>query len=265
MKRTILTSIFLLTVIISFSQNKIEIDTLKIIDLNQIIEFEKSLPDESSEKSFNGVIVKSKTEPIPNALKNVFDRLYVTNIGIETYRENLDELLGRIIFDENGLKNIGLLSVKLDTVKINSFIPKQGKLLSQKLTKKSSASISLFINASASEERIYEYYVNDISRAILKGNQINKESLKKLTSDMSDAELKQHYVVTGVTVTEIFRREFEKKTKKIKADNFPLGGAALSFEGNFFVSDDNFEREYKIGLTASRLDIVKKEVKILLD
>uniref|UniRef100_UPI00404AE3F5 hypothetical protein n=1 Tax=Flavobacterium sp. TaxID=239 RepID=UPI00404AE3F5 len=265
MKRTLLTTIFLFTAIISFSQKKIEKDTLKVIDLNRIIEYEKSLPDDSNEKTFNGIMVKSKPEPIPNALKNVFDRLYVTNIGIETYRENLDELLGRLIFDENGVKNIGLLSVKLDTAKIESFIPKQGKLLSQKLTKKSSASISLFINASASEKRIYEYYVNDILRAILKGNQINKESLKKLTSDMSDAELRQNYIVTGVTVTEIFRREFEKKSKKIKADNFPIGGAALSFEGSFFVSDDNFEREYKIGLTASRLDVVKKEVEILLD
>ena len=266
MKKLVLFLAFLLIISISFSQNKFEKDSLRIIDLSKIIEYEKSLPDNNgTEKSINGIAIKNKPDPIPNALKNVFDRLYIANVGIETYRENLEELLGRIVFVESGLKNIGLLSVKLDTAKIKSFIPKQGKLLSQKLTKNSSASISFFINASATEERIYEYYVMDISRAILKGNQINKESLKKITSNMTDAELKQNYIITGATVTEIFRREFEKKSKKIKASNFPVGGNALSFEGNFFVSDDNYEREYKIGLTASRLDIVKREVEQLLE
>ena len=85
MKRKLLLTAFLLTVSISFSQEKIKKDTLKVIDLNRIIEFEKNLPDDNTEKSFDGITTKNKPEPIPNALKNVFDRLYVTNIGTVSY------------------------------------------------------------------------------------------------------------------------------------------------------------------------------------
>ena len=207
-----------------------------------------------------------EAEPLPNALKNVFDRLYIPNIGIEAFRQNLDELLGRIAFKENGVFNMGLLNIKNDTVNIKSFVPKEGKLISHKLTTKSSATLSFFINASATNERIYEYYVSDISRAILENKQIDKELLKKLVNNISDEEnLKNYFLITGVTVTEIFKRQFDKKRRKIKADNFPISGTAISFGGSFFVSDENFEREYKIGLTTSRLDIIKTEVDALLN
>lgn len=261
--------LFLLTFSSSlFSQtlNDIKKDSLVISDYKEILKKEvDSLMSANDYKSIEEIPEKNRIEPIPNALKNVFDRLYVENIGIETYRENLDEILGRIVFKDNGATSIGLLSIKVDSAQIKSFVPDNGKLLSHKLTKNSSASISLFVNASASEERIYEYYVTDISRAILKSSNIDKELLKKLTANVDDDKLKEYYVITGATVTEIYKKDFEKKSRKIKADNFPVSGVAISFEGNFFVSDENFEREYKIGLTASRLDIIKMEVDNLLE
>lgn len=243
---------------------KLEKDSLSIQNYNAMLEMELNTVPVSTAKF-------ETPEPIPNALKNVFDRIYIDNIGIDAFRENIDELLGRIafkedvIFEGDGVFNLGLLNIKTESAQIKSFVPKEGKLLSHKLTEKSSMSLSLFINASASNERIYEYYVSDISRAILKNKQINKELLKKLVNDIDDDEnLRNYYLVTGVTVTEIFKREFNKKEKKIKANNFPILATAISFEGNFFVSDDNFEREYKIGLSTSRLDIVKKEVNALI-
>ena len=239
---------------------KLKKDSLiSINDFQQEFEFEKN-----TEPVVAGA-ENIEEEPLPNALKNVFDRLYISNIGIEAFRENLDELLGRVAFKDNNIFNLGLLNIKKDTSIIKSFIPKQGKLISHKLTKKSSATLSFFINASATDERIYEYYVSDMSRAILEYKNIDKDLLKKLVTNIAnDADLKNYYLVTGVTVTEIFRRQFDKKERKIKADNFPISGTAISFGGSFFVSDENFEREYKIGLTTSRLDVVKNEVNALL-
>ena len=261
--------IYLLTFTSSlFSQtlNDLKKDSIVIKNYKEILKKEvDSLMTVNNNKSLDEFAEENKMEPIPNALKNVFDRLYVDNIGLETYRENLDEILGRIVFKDNGATNIGLLSIKVDSAQIKSFVPENGKLLSHKLTKNSSASISLFVNASASEERIYEYYVTDISRAILESSNIDKKLLKNLTANVDDDKLKEYYIITGVTVTEIYKRDFEKKSKKIKADNFPVSGVAISFDGNFFVSDENFEREYKIGLTASRLDIIKMEVDNLFE
>lgn len=39
-----------------------------------------------------------------------------------------------------------------------------------------------------------------------------------------------------------------------------MSGVAITFGGSFFVSDDNFEREYKIGFTVTSLAKIKDEV-----
>lgn len=155
----------------------------------------------------------TQADPVPNALKNIFDRLYVEDAGIDAYRENLGELLGRIVTKETTGNEIGLISVKRDSVTINSFTPTQNKLISHKLTKNSSAALSLFINASATDDRIYEYLVTDISRAILQYKNIDKQILKSATTIAESNDLKKYYIITGVTVTEISKREFTKKQK----------------------------------------------------
>ncbi|MDT7832441.1 hypothetical protein RQM59_08620 [Flavobacteriaceae bacterium S356] len=268
MKNTLLLSLILLSSISSYcqkSKTKGHTDNNKFRQLKDEIK-KVSHPNNKTVQiiNYNQYVAKnsdsSYREPIPNALKNVYDRLYVSNIGIETYRQNLDEVLGRLIYYDNGKYNIGLFTVKNDTTKVASFVPENGRLISHKLTKNSSKSISLFINASATDDRIYEYYVTDISRAVLKNKDLNIKRLTNLTNEMSKESLKYFYVITGVTVTEIYKREFKKKTKKIRADKFPISGTAISFGGSFFVSNENFERQYKVGLTVSRLDIVKTEI-----
>jgi hypothetical protein len=234
--------------------------------LLNVRDFKMELAFEKDDMPVSAGVTFIESEPLPNALRNVFDRLYIDNIGIEAYRQNLDELLGRIAVKENDIFNLGLPNIKNDTVNIKSFVPEQGRLISHKLTEKSSATLSFFINVTASSERIYEFYISDISRAILKYKQIDKELLKKLVTNIdSEENLSNYYLITGVTVTEIFRKQFDKKKRKIKASNFPISGVALSFGGTFFVSDENFEREYKLGLTTLRLDIVKRGVDALLD
>lgn len=226
-----------------FSQDSLSVASVQLMDYASI----------KNDKS-------SVTDPIPNALKNIFDRLYVEDAGIDAYRENLDELLGRIVTKENNGNEIGLISVKRDSVTINSFTPKENKLISHKLTKNSSAALSLFINASATDDRIYEYLVTDISRAILQYKNIDKQLLKSATTIAENQDLKKYYIITAVTVTEISKREFTKKTKKIDATNFPMSGVAITFGGSFFVADDNFEREYKVGFTVTSLAKIKAEV-----
>lgn len=82
------------------------------------------------------------------------------------------------------------------------------------MTKNSSAAISLFINASAPDDKIYEYLLTDISRAILEYKNVDKELLKKATTIAEKDELTKYYIITAVTVTEI-----SKKEKKMKATN----------------------------------------------
>lgn len=86
-------------------------------------------------------------------------------------------------------------------------------------------------------------------------------TLFTLQVQSQDFKIKKDSLLT----IEDFKRQFDKKRRKIKADNFPISGTAISFGGSFFVSDENFEREHKIGLTTSRLDIIKTEVDALLN
>lgn len=252
------TKFILFIVFINFFQvSYSQVDSIASPQEFKVVDYKKytSIP-----KSTNSMF----SEQIPNALNIVFDRLYIENMGIEAFRENLSELLGRIIIKENGGNEIGFLSIKKDSAKIQSFVPTQNKLISHKLTKNSSAAISIFINASATDEKIYEYLVTDISRAILEAKNVDKELLKRATTIAEKDELTKYYIITGVTVTEISKREFAKKERRINATNFPLSGIAISFDGNFYVSDDSFEREYKIGFTISSLSKIKREVDALL-
>lgn len=75
----ILIALFCIFSIKSFSQDSLSVSSMQLIDYASI----------KNNKSI-------QTDPVPNALKNIFDRLYVEEQGIEAYREHLDELLGRI-------------------------------------------------------------------------------------------------------------------------------------------------------------------------
>lgn len=233
-------------------------EILRLIDFNDIIEQENTVPVTYQKKMDYKI-----TDPIPNALINVFDRLYIDKQGIEAYRQNLSELLGRIVTKGEEGNVIGPIPVKYDTAVIKTFTPENNRLISHRLTKNSSAALSLFINASATDDKIYEYMVTDISRAILNYLQIDKDRLKNATVFKNIEQIENKYIITGVTVTEIVKREFTKQSKKIKASEFPLSGVAVSFDGNFFTSNENYEREYKLGFTVTSLNKIKEELNIL--
>lgn len=192
----------------------------------------------------------------PSPLKMVSERLY-TNFG-ETYRDNLDELMGKVLVEkEGGRYELRNYSIRKNDAEIETIIPTNGKLLSLKVTKNTSNSIALFLSASISDDKVSEYYISDISRAILKDNQRDSLKNKNLISLLKrkNKDLKYYKIITGATVTEIYSRDYYKKERKLKATNIPIGSVALSFDNTFFVSDENMKRQYKVGLITESLEL----------
>ncbi|OCK42542.1 hypothetical protein BA195_10220 [Tenacibaculum soleae] len=207
--------------------------------------------------NFNAIELAFFPEPKANSNTLSFkDRVYINDMGIEAYKENLSDVVGKIIMiDDKGKSTMLISDFKKDKLKRVQFIPKNGEIETFKYKKGDDTNLGLFLSANVKSEEIIEYSTSDISRLVISDKEINLTKLKlKLT------ELEKNYknctfkIISGATVTQITSRKFIKKDKKIKASSFPVLGSAFTFDKHFYISTENYKRVYRIGLSTFNVD-----------
>lgn len=185
------------------------------------------------------------------------DRLYIKDMGLEAYKDNLSNLVGKLIMVDNNKSTLLFEDFKKDTIASSQFVPKDGEIETFKYKKGDDVNLGLFISANLKSEEIIEYSISDVSRMVIKEKELDKVKLKqKLETLEKYYEGKKFKIVLGVTVTEITSKKFIKNSKTIKANSFPALGSAFSFDSHFYISTENYKRIYRIGFTAFEISSV---------
>ena len=181
------------------------------------------------------------------------DRIFFTDGGLEAYRDNLNDLIGRILYispnQERG--EVGLVRYLNKNVEIETFEPTNGRTASEIIKEKKNNSLSIFLEGSISKEEIVELMHTDISRGVVSNLDFNYEQLKTLMNSLN-FQTKDAYIITAATVTEIIYKKYTKDEKSLRASKVP-GLSLLSLDSHFYKSSEQFERKYIVGLSFSPL------------
>lgn len=259
MKKYLLPIAFLFLVNLAFGQIKFE---------NKIVEVDftsKEDPFITKNTSETDSLVQSSP---PGAFGNFNNRIYLEKNGLETFRENLDDLLGRIVYMDEQSAEIGLLKFSSDSAASKIFVPKDGLLKSERINSTKGTNIGLFVNVELKEEEMLEYTFDDVNRAILPPSGIDQTRLTEFVQNMytnhnPEQDYKNHsaHIIMGVTVSEIKYRKYTKSSKKLNADNIPKISSIFSFDNYFYTTYDLFERRFIIGLSLVNLEKAYNELR----
>lgn len=195
-------------------------------------------------------------------LSNLMTRTYIKDEDLSAYRQDLNLLLGTLVYVHKDYTKTGAMRFLKDGYKVKSKIPSNGLMESYTFTNKDNTSLGLFLKLQVSDEEVAQYTISDVSRAVLDTDYI--DDTKVLTGYKSLSELAKNnnetlYLIKAITVTEIVSKKYKKKGNKITVSNLPAPASAFAFDKSLYTSSSKFRREYQIGLNIVELERIIAE------
>ena len=177
----------------------------------------------------------------PSAFKG---RVYPSE-ALEGYRGDLTKLVGLIATKRGDDYSVGIVSFAVDSPSLEVEIPKNGTLIDRKLEKKNEKKLGWILSVDLKDNQMLQYTIQDQTRAVLTDQDIDFEKIQAVFDKENATD---QYLIVLATSTEITYRTHTKKGKRISFSDIPVLGAAFSANSSVYVSNENLQRDYKVGL-----------------
>jgi hypothetical protein len=238
-------------------QNKIENETLiKFNGMNiseeiatQLDSVEGFLKKNQDEFSFDN-------EFVPSTFSG---RTYIPNAGLPDYRDDLSKLLGLIVTKENLEYTVGVVPFVKDKSELKVSVPKNGVLVERKVEKKDEKKLGWILSVELDDSEILNYTIEDLSRAILDFEQMDVE---KLQAVFNESNWNDRFIIVLATATAITHKTHRKKGRRIRFDEIPLIGSAISANSNIYISNESLQRDFRVGLRLVSIKSIIEEITI---